>query len=155
MFSSYPSYSQLNHPGAYTSPSSCFSFCFFHVVISYILFRQSLPWQLPLLPPSPANHQGHFSWCMIIEFNTFHSIQSLSRVQLFATPWTAARQASLFIINSRSLPKLMSIESVMPSNHLILCRPLLLLPSIFPRTRVFTIISLFVCLPNKTLNFWK
>ena len=66
------------------------------------------------------------------------SVQSLSRVQLFVTPWTAARQASLSITNSRSLLKLMSIESVMPSNHLILCRPLLLLPSIFPSIRVFS-----------------
>ena len=63
--------------------------------------------------------------------------QSLSRVQLFAAPWTAARQASLSTTNSRSLPKLMSIESVMPSNHLTLCRPLLLPPSIFPSLRVF------------------
>ena len=67
----------------------------------------------------------------------FSSVQSLSRVQLFATPWTEARQASLSIINSQSLLKLMSIESVMPSNHLILCRPLLLLLSIFPSIRVF------------------
>ena len=66
------------------------------------------------------------------------SAQSFSRVWLFATPWTAARQASLSITNSRSLPKLMSIESVMPSNHLILCRPLLLPPSIFPSIRVFS-----------------
>ena len=66
------------------------------------------------------------------------SVQSLSRIWLFATPWTAARQASLSITSSRSLPKLMSIESVMPSNHLILCRPLLLLPSIFPSIRVFS-----------------
>ena len=66
------------------------------------------------------------------------SVQSLSRVQLFATPWTAARQASLSITNSQSLLKLMSIESVMTSNHLILCWPLLLLPSIFPRIRVFS-----------------
>ena len=66
------------------------------------------------------------------------SIQSLSRVWLFATPWTAACQASLSIINSRSLLKLMSIELVMRSNHLILCCPLLLLPSIFPRIRVFS-----------------
>ena len=65
------------------------------------------------------------------------SVQSLSRVQLFATPWTAARQASLSITNSQSLPELLSIESVIPSNHLILCRPLLLLPSIFPSIRVF------------------
>ena len=65
------------------------------------------------------------------------SVQSLSYVQLFATPWTVARQASLSITNSRSLPKLMSIESVIPSNHLILCHPLLLLPLIFPSIRVF------------------
>ena len=64
------------------------------------------------------------------------SVQSLSRVQLFATPWIAAHQASLSITNSWSLLKLMSIESVMPSNHLILCHPLLLLPSIFPSIRV-------------------
>ena len=67
----------------------------------------------------------------------FSSVQSLSRVRLFATPWTAACQASLSINNSRSLLKLMSIESVMPSIHLILCHPLLLLPSIFPSIRVF------------------
>ena len=67
----------------------------------------------------------------------FSSAQSLIHVQLFATPWTAACQASLSITNSRSLLKLMSIESVMPSNHLILCHPLLLLPSIFPRIRIF------------------
>ena len=66
------------------------------------------------------------------------AVQSLSHVQLFATPWTAARQASLSITNSQSLLKLMSIESVMPSNHLILCRPLLLPPSIFPSIRVFS-----------------
>ena len=69
---------------------------------------------------------------------TFHasSVQSLSHVQLFATPWTAALQASLSITNSWSLLKLMSIKSVMPSNHLIISRPLLLLPSIFPSIRV-------------------
>ena len=72
---------------------------------------------------------------LILEFS---SVQSLSHVQLFVTPWTAARQASLSITNSRSLPKPMSIESVMPSNHLILCRPLFLLPSIFPSIRVFS-----------------
>ena len=64
--------------------------------------------------------------------------QSLSGVWLFVTPWTAARQASLSITNSRSLRKLMSIESVMPSSHLIFCRPLLLLPSVFPSIRVFS-----------------
>jgi len=66
------------------------------------------------------------------------SVQSLSRAWLFATPWTAARQASLSITNSQSLPKLISIESAMPSNHLVLCHPLLLLPSIFPSIRVFS-----------------
>ena len=66
------------------------------------------------------------------------SVQSLSCIQLFATPWTAARQASLSITNSWSLPKLMSIESVMPCNNLILCHPLLLPPSIFPSIRDFS-----------------
>ena len=66
------------------------------------------------------------------------SVQLLSCVQLFETPWTSLRQASLSIINSWSLPKLMSIESVIPSNHLILCCPLPLLPSIFPSIRVFS-----------------
>ena len=66
------------------------------------------------------------------------SVQSLSHVQLFATPWTAAHQASLSIRNSRSLLKLMSIELVMPSNHLILCCPLLLWPLIFPSIGVFS-----------------
>ena len=67
-----------------------------------------------------------------------NSAQSLSHVLFFATSWTTARQASLSITNSRSLLKLMSIESVMPSNHLILCHPLLLPPSIFPSIRVFS-----------------
>ena len=66
------------------------------------------------------------------------SVQLLSQAQLFATPWTVAHQAFLSITSSRSLLKLMFIESVMPSNHLILCRPLLLLPSIFPSIRVFS-----------------
>ena len=68
----------------------------------------------------------------------FSLVQSLSRAQLFVTQWSAACQTSLSITNSRSLLKLMSIESVVPSNHLILCRPLLLLPSIFPSIRVFS-----------------
>ena len=68
----------------------------------------------------------------------FSSVQSLSHVWLFATPWIAARQASLSITNSQSLSKLMSIKSVMPSSHLILCRPLLLLPPILPSIRVFS-----------------
>ena len=78
----------------------------------------------------------HFTkWWQI---STWSSVQSLSCVWLFATPWTATHQASLSITNSWSLLKLMSIESVMASNHLILCRPLPLLPSIFPSIRVFS-----------------
>ena len=75
---------------------------------------------------------GWSIWSNII----FSSAKSLSRVWLFVTPWTAKRQASLSITNSQSLLKLMSIESVIPSNHLILCRPLLLLHSVFPRFRI-------------------
>ena len=68
----------------------------------------------------------------------FSSVQSLSRVRLFATPWMAARQASLSITNSQTLPKLMSTGFLMPSNHLILCHPLLLLPTIPPSIRIFS-----------------
>ena len=75
---------------------------------------------------------------LLCQHSHFSSVQSLSRVRLFATPWTAARQASLSITNSRSLPKFMSIELVMLSNHLILCHPLLFLPSIFPSIGVFS-----------------
>ena len=76
--------------------------------------------------------------CQTLYSVQFSSVQSLSCVQLFVTPWTAARQASLSITNSQSLLKHMSIEWVMPSNHIILCRPLLLLPSIFLNIRVFS-----------------
>ena len=72
------------------------------------------------------------------QIETFSSVQSLTRVWLFAAPWTAACQATLSITNCWSLPKLRFIESVMPSNHLILCYPLLLLPSIFPSVRAFS-----------------
>ena len=75
---------------------------------------------------------------IIKNLNDFSSVHSLSRVRLFATPWIAARQASLSIINSRSSLKLTSIESVMPSSHLILCCPLLPLPPILPSIRVFS-----------------
>ena len=74
----------------------------------------------------------------ISEIHTLSSVQSLNCVRLFVTPWTAARQASLSITNARSLLKLMSIKLVIPSNHLILCHPLLLPPSIFPSIRVFS-----------------
>ena len=76
--------------------------------------------------------------CQAVNKGCFSPVHLLSHVQLFAAPWTEARQASLSITNSQSLLKLKSIESVMPSNHLILCCPLLLPPSIFPRKRVFS-----------------
>ena len=85
-------------------------------------------------------------------FRGCSSVQSLNHVRLVATPWTAARQASLSITNSRSPPKPMSIESVIPSNHLILCCPLLLLPSIFPSIKVFSTES--VLLP-KWPEYWS
>ena len=82
-------------------------------------------------------------------YNIISSVQSISCVQLFATPWIAACQASLSIANSQSLLTLMLIESVMQFNHLILCCPLLLLPSIFPRIRVFSNESvLYIRWPN-------
>ena len=87
-------------------------------------------WFLRAAPPAPLPSADS-----ILQFS---SGQSLSCVRLFVTPWTATCQASLSITNSRSSLKLTSIESVMPSNHLILCRPLLLLPSIFPSIRVFS-----------------
>ena len=80
------------------------------------------------------------------------SVQSLSHVQHFATPWTTAHQATLSITNSQSLPKLMSIESVIPSNHLTLCCPLRLLPSIFPSVRVFSNESL---LHSRWPRYWS
>ena len=88
----------------------------------------------------------------VIERDQFSSVQSLSRVWLFATPWIAACQATLSITNPQSLPKLMSIESVMPSSHLILCHPLLLLPPIPPSTRVFSNESI---LHMKWSKYWS
>ena len=89
---------------------------------------------------NPNKNSGHWSSDLLPWFSSF---QSLSDVWLFVTPWIAAHQASLSITNSWSLTKPMSIESVMPSNHLVLCRPLFLLPSIFPSIRVFSNESLF------------
>ena len=83
-----------------------------------------------------GGHSAHHNSNIVLL--QFGSVQSLSRVRLFAIPWTEAHQASLSITNSQSLLKLMHIESVMPPNHLILCRPLLLLPSVFPSVRVFS-----------------
>ena len=85
-------------------------------------------------------YRRHPIFVVSLNYSTvlFSSVQSLSRFWLFATPWTTAHQASLSITNSWSPPKPMSIESIMPSSHLILCRPLLLLPSISPSIRVFS-----------------
>ena len=88
---------------------------------------------------------------LLSSVQSFLSVAQFSHVQLFVTPWTAAHQSSLSITNSRSLLKLMSIESVMPSNHLILC-PLLLLPSVFSSTRVF---SKWVVLHNRRSTYWS
>ena len=82
----------------------------------------------------------------------FSSVQSLSHIQLFVTPWTAARQASLSITNSWSLLTLMSIKLMIPSNQIILCSPLLLLPSIFPSIRVFSSASV---LHIRWPNYWS
>ena len=84
-----------------------------------------------------------FLW-FLLSYVQFSSVQSLSCVWLFATPWTTARQASLSITNSQSLPKLMSIESVMPSNHLIRCRPLSSCLQSFPTSRSFQMSQLFI-----------
>ena len=90
-------------------------------------------------------------WSLKKKFIRFSSVQSLSNVELFATPWSTGRQASLSITNSWNLPKLISVESVMPSNHLILCRPLLP-PLIFPRIRVFSNES---ALPIRWPRYWN
>ena len=87
-----------------------------------------------------------------IYHHQFSLVQSFSCIQLFVTPWTTARQASLSITNSRSPPKLLSIDLEMPSNHLILCRPLLLLPLVFPSIRVFSNES---ALPMRWPKYWR
>ena len=95
-------------------------------------------------------HMKRYSTLLVVQFSL---VKSLSCVRLFATPWTTACQASLSITNSWSLLKLMSIELVMPSNHLILCRPLLILPSIIPSIRVFSNESLLRIRWPKYLEF--
>ena len=98
----------------------------------------SSPWASGSDPQLSVDHHALDCYTAETLDLVFSSVQSFSRVQLFATPWTAAHQASLSITNSWSLLELMSTESVTPSNHLILCHPLLLLPSIFPSIRVFS-----------------
>ena len=116
----------------------------YYLTISATLFSCPQPFPAPgsllvsLLFPSGGQNIGISASASVVLMNQFSSVQSLSRVWLFVTPWTAAHKASLSITNSHSLLKLMSIESVMPSNHLILCWPLLLLPSIFSSIRAFS-----------------
>ena len=102
-----------------------------------VLFTKNLVFQGYSHASTKQTINTKYYWLFII-WKTFNSVWSFSHVRLFVIPWTTARQASLSITNSRSLPKPMSIESVMPSNHLILCRPLLLRPSIFPSIMVFS-----------------
>jgi len=131
-------------------PSICVSLCYvrlskessklmkYPVVSIYNLkFKGSPPLahNLQVLSSSPLVPTWN---SIMVKINQLSSVQLLSRVRLFKTPWTTACQASLSITNSRSLPKHMSIELVMPSNHLILCHPLLLLSSIFSSIRVFS-----------------
>ena len=104
-----------------------------HFYLADVFFVSNSPLDLPCFSPTFV-----FPLCYCLYLLQFSSVQLLSHVQHFVTPWTAARQDSLSIINSRSLPKLMSIELVMPSNHLILCRSRLLPPSIFLSIRVFS-----------------
>ena len=108
------------------------------------MFPYSVCFRSPILPFMcksdwiPGSPYRFHHLCLPSDEHKFSSVQLFSCVQLFATPWTAAHQASLSITNSWSLLKLISIMSVIPSNHLILCHPLLLLPSIFPSIRVFS-----------------
>ena len=108
------------------------NWCFWIVVL-----EKTLDSSLDFKKIKRVNPKGNQSW-IFNDAEWFSSVQLLSSVWLFATPWTTARQASLSTTNSRSLPKPMSIELVIPSNHLILCHLLLLLPSIFPSIRVFS-----------------
>ena len=127
----------------YSSVCVCDHIFFIHSSVSVHLGGLHI---LAVVNSATVNTQVHISFKLVFSFSLDKSpvelldcsVQSLSRVRLFVTPWTAARQASLSITNSRSLLKFMSIESVMPSSHLILCRPLLLLPSVFPSIRVFS-----------------
>ena len=106
--------------------------------MSSAIKRKTVMWQNPTFIHDKNSQETDSSQKAKNILNMISSVQLLSRVQLFATPWSTARQASLYITNSHSSCKLMSIELVMPSNHLIPCHPLLLLPSIFPSIRVFS-----------------
>ena len=112
-------------------PLGAFPHVLFHMVCLFLAPVCFIPWPCIYASCLKTNYSPQVDAFDVV-------VQSLSRVWLVATPWTVARQASLSIINSQSLPKLMSIESVMPSNDLILCFPLVLQPSIFPSIRVFS-----------------
>ena len=129
----------------------CRHFVFWHISVAFILVLLKYNWLCKFRGKMCFDTLTY--WKMIITIALaitlitsaqFSSVQLVSRVRFFATPWTAACQASLSFTISWSLLKLMSIESVMPSSHLILCRPLLLLPSIFPSIRVFLMSQLFI-----------
>ena len=124
----------------HTIIASHFSNFFLFVIQRSLKIRQTIKRQITEVPSE--NKGRMFRICKCGERN-MSSVQSFSHVWLFATSWIAAHQASLSITDSRSSPKLMSIESVMPSSHLILCHPLLLLPPIPPSIRVFTMSQLF------------
>jgi len=129
-------------------PPVCYNFVLFYIspVFAPMYLHQFNSFSQKISPRFIATQRGKseaFLCRQIILKKTLSSVQSLSHVWLFATPWTAAPQASLSIANSQSLLKLMCIESVMPSNHLIFCHPLLFLPSIFPSIRVFLMSQFF------------
>ena len=119
------------------SPSS--SLCFYHSLVGLVFWIAPQQGKRSCKKPAPlSNWNRHVAWTRNNLYCVqFSSVQSLSRVQLFATPWMAARQGSLSITNSRSSLTLTSIESVMPSSHLTLCCPLLLLPPIPPSISLF------------------
>ena len=115
--------------------------CVLYLIPVYAFFEIFLPGDKTKTYPNNPQQEKNISLCILAQYLACLQcfvVQSLSHIQLFATPWTAAHQAFLSITISQSLPNLMSIESVVPSNHLTLCRPLLFLPSIFPRIRVFS-----------------
>ena len=125
----------------------------FHSIIHLWQFLCSFffPTNLQLLEIE-GNALLNFFFFAVANLDSFISVQSFSRVQLFCTPWTRARQVSLSITNSQSLLKLIFIKSVMPSKHLILCHPLLFLPLIFPSIRVFSNES---ALHNRWPKYWS
>ena len=139
-------YSSISSRKRFSLVMLLFAFCSSDRVLPLLCLDLFLYHFISGLLTSCSECLSHFFLFILPQFS---SVQSLSRVQLFAAPWNAAHQASLSITNSRSPPKHMSIESVMPSNHLILCCPLLFPPSMFPSIRVFSNESAL------HINWWK